>query len=217
MCLSLRQKKLIKTKHALAIAFANKLKTEKFDQISIKDVCAQTDVSEASFFNYFPQKIDVIAYLFKAKIFKTYWTIKPLQETLPFTECVEKTFALFVGEIKHPFIFFEMLSIIGTHKEQMASFTISPEELQCIYPDCADAEKIRMLTMHDFFEEMIEQAIEKKQIPSTLCKKNACPIFDDNINRSASVYSSFGFCKSNRNLSKTPFDPLENFSTMRFL
>ncbi len=171
MSLSLRQKKLIKTKHSLANAFAKKLKTQKFDQISIKDICAETDVSEASFFNYFPQKIDVIAFLFKAKIFKTYWTIEPLQKTLSFTQCIEKTFECFVDEIKHPFIFFEMLSIIGMHKTQMASFAISAEELQCIYPHCSNAEKIHMPTMHEFFEEMIEHAIEKKQIPATICKK----------------------------------------------
>ena len=171
MSLSLRQKKLIKTKHSLAIAFANKLKTEKFDQISIKDICSQTDVSEASFFNYFPQKIDVIAYLFKVKIFKTYWTIKPLQKTLSFTQCIEKTFELFVDSIKHPFIFFEILSIIGMHKTQMTSFAISPQELQCIYPNCSHAEKIPVLTMHEFFEGMIRHAVENNQIPATVCKK----------------------------------------------
>ncbi len=171
MALSLRQKKIAKTKHSLAMAFVKKLKTEKFHSISIKDICEETDVSEASFFNYFPQKIDVLAYLLKAKIFKTYWTIRNLQKKLTLTECIEKTFELLTEEIKYPYIFSEIFSLIGPHKAQTASFAVTPDELQYIYPDCADAANSRMITMRGFFEELVAHAAAKKQIPEAVCQK----------------------------------------------
>ena len=168
MSISLRQKKMMKTKHALAMAFIEKLKEQKFDTISIKDICAQTDVSEATFFNYFPQKVDVIAYLLKAKIFKTVWTVRSLQKNMPFTRRVEKTFELFAEEIKHPYVFFEVFSMIAMNKAQIEAFSISCEELQYIYPDCTCEEKIRTISIHDFFEELIDDA--RNEIPKTLCK-----------------------------------------------
>jgi AcrR family transcriptional regulator len=171
MCLSLREKKLIKTKYALAIAFAQKLQTETFDSISIKDVCSQTDISEASFYNYFPQKIDVLSFLLKVKIFKIFYTIKPLQQHLPFKKCIEKTFSLLVDEIKHPFIFFEVLSLVGKHKCQMASFPLSLEELQCLYPECEDVSNIRLVPLKEFFEELIEYAMQKKEMAETTDKQ----------------------------------------------
>lgn len=168
--LTLRQKKLIKTKHDLAQAFAKKLSSERFDEISIKDICQKMEVSEASFYNYFPQKIDVIAYLYKAKMFKTYAMVRPLLKTRTFKECIEKTFELITSEIKHPFIFFEILTLIGMHKKHVASFHITEKELACIFPDVI-CEKIPMVSLQEFFEELIEAGYKAQDIPEYISKK----------------------------------------------
>jgi AcrR family transcriptional regulator len=170
MTLTLRQKKIAKTKHSLATAFVKKLRTDAFDRISIKDICEETDVSEATFYNYFPQKIDVIAYLLKAKIFKTYWTIKHQEKKLNFPQRIEKTFELFAEEIKHPNVFSEIFSLVGAHKAQMTQ-SISPEELQYLYPECIDAEKIPVIHLRDFFAELVAEADVQKELPKSVCKK----------------------------------------------
>ncbi|MFA6118619.1 MAG: hypothetical protein WC688_01745 [Parachlamydiales bacterium] len=171
MTLQLRQKKIYKTKLALAQVFIEKMKTEKFDAISIKDICAQAEICEATFFNYFPQKTDVIAYLLKVKLFKIYWTISNLQRNLHFTKIIEKVFELFANEIYHPYIFREVILIIGTIHKQINTIAISPEELQYIYPECPDIENVHITSLPEFFEGKIVLAIKQNLISKDICAK----------------------------------------------
>lgn len=165
MDISLRQKKLYKTKLALALSFVEKMKTEKFEAISIKDICNQMDICEATFFNYFPQKIDVISYLFKLKLFKIYWIINS-QKDLSFTKSIEKIFELFAKEIKDPYLFFEVIAIFKNSDIKPESINISHEELQYIYPECGNVEKISIISLKDFFEEKLSNARRENLIPN---------------------------------------------------
>ncbi|NLE65671.1 MAG: TetR/AcrR family transcriptional regulator, partial [Elusimicrobia bacterium] len=59
---SLREKKFVKTKVSLMQEFMKRLKSTRFSEISIKEVCETVEVSESTFYNYFPQKVDVVCY-----------------------------------------------------------------------------------------------------------------------------------------------------------
>ena len=50
---SLRERKYAKTKISLANAFMERLKTKRFSDIAIKEVCENVEVSEGTFYNYF--------------------------------------------------------------------------------------------------------------------------------------------------------------------
>jgi hypothetical protein len=55
--IALREKKFAKTKIDLLNTFYEKLKTEKLEDISVKDLCMETNISYKTFFNYFSKKI----------------------------------------------------------------------------------------------------------------------------------------------------------------
>lgn len=171
MTLALRQKKFFDTRLLLAKAFAEKLKTEKFDSISIKDICFKNDISEATFFNYFPQKIDVVAYWLKIKLFKLFWFIINFQKNSTFTNSIEKTFELFAGEIKHPYIFNEVISLFKLNNIQIKSIEISSEELRYIHPECPDLDKINFSSLYDFFEALIDNKINENLLSKNVSKK----------------------------------------------
>lgn len=59
--LSLREKKYAKTKLALLDAATERIGEKTFDAISVKELCEQAEVSEATFFNYFPKKQDLLS------------------------------------------------------------------------------------------------------------------------------------------------------------
>lgn len=69
----LREKKFAKSKLALLQAFLDHLNAgENLDEISIKALCEKAEVSQATFFNYFPKKQDLIVY------YIALWTIEVL-------------------------------------------------------------------------------------------------------------------------------------------
>lgn len=60
--IALREKKFAKTKIDLLNTFYEKLKTEKLEDISVKDLCMETNISYKTFFNYFSKKSDLLLY-----------------------------------------------------------------------------------------------------------------------------------------------------------
>ena len=60
--LPLRQRKFARTKLALLDATLESLRSRSLDEVRVADLCAAADISPASFFNYFPQKADVLVY-----------------------------------------------------------------------------------------------------------------------------------------------------------
>jgi AcrR family transcriptional regulator len=60
---SLRERKFAKTRLALAEAASQHLEAAPFENLSVKSLCERVQISEATFFNYFPKKEDLILYL----------------------------------------------------------------------------------------------------------------------------------------------------------
>jgi AcrR family transcriptional regulator len=60
---SLRERKFAKTRLALADAASRHLEAAPFETLSVKSLCERVQISEATFFNYFPKKEDLIVYL----------------------------------------------------------------------------------------------------------------------------------------------------------
>ena len=60
---SLRERKFAKTRLALAEAASHHLEAASFEVLSVKSLCERVQISEATFFNYFPKKEDLIVYL----------------------------------------------------------------------------------------------------------------------------------------------------------
>lgn len=69
----LRLKKAIRTRQALAAALLAALERQSLDQISVKGLCRAAEVSEATFFNYFPRKQDVVRYLARLWLLELAW------------------------------------------------------------------------------------------------------------------------------------------------
>ena len=89
---SLREKKHARTKIALMNAFIARLQKVRFENISIRDVCKCVEVSEGTFFNYFPGKIDVITYYVNLMTMKFIWQAR---RKVPKGRCIALVNAFF--------------------------------------------------------------------------------------------------------------------------
>ena len=64
MKIGLREKKISQNKIKILNAFTLKiLSGVKFGDISTKEICNEIEISEATFYNYFPQKQDLLFFL----------------------------------------------------------------------------------------------------------------------------------------------------------
>ena len=59
----LRERKFYQTRIRLARALREQLEQVSLDDLNVRDLCDAVEVSEATFFNYFPKKSDLLAYL----------------------------------------------------------------------------------------------------------------------------------------------------------
>src|SRR5688572_15292458 len=73
---SLRERKFARTKLALMQAALERMRTKKLDEVPVKELCDEVQVSEATFFNYFPKKSDLLHYLIKVWTIEVAWQAK---------------------------------------------------------------------------------------------------------------------------------------------
>ena len=64
----LRQRKFARTRLALAGALSKALVQQTLSEVSVKALCREAEVSEATFFNYFPRKEDILVEIFKREL-----------------------------------------------------------------------------------------------------------------------------------------------------
>jgi AcrR family transcriptional regulator len=57
-------------------AFMERLAYDRFEDICVKEVCKAAEVAQGTFFNYFPEKIEVIAYYLRLSTMRMAWKAK---------------------------------------------------------------------------------------------------------------------------------------------
>ncbi len=77
---SLRERKYAATKAALMEAFIARLGEQGIDEIAVKDVCHEVQVSETTFFNYFPSKNDLMSYCVQLWSIRVSWGMQQYLE-----------------------------------------------------------------------------------------------------------------------------------------
>jgi len=160
--ITLREKKYAKTKNALTRAFMERLKSTKFSDISIRDVCASVEVSEGTFYNYFPSKADLASYFRTLTLLKISWKIKKKEGELKPLELIEYIFDLILKDVEQPFLFYEIVSIFTAERvEPNRELKLTDMEKIYAFPECPGIEKIPVVTLGDLFSQVIEKGQKK--------------------------------------------------------
>lgn len=155
---ALREKKIAKTKIALANAFVERLKTTRFANISIKEVCKSVEISEGTFYNYFPQKVEIVLYFHSLTMLKVAWNIEKMKGKLSPLELIDLTFDLLSKEIELPHLFYEFVSISTTERRKPEKEDLTPAEKYYACPDCPGIENISFTSIDNFFLGLLDEA-----------------------------------------------------------
>jgi len=165
---TLREKKYAKTKIALANEFMARMKTTRLSEISIKEVCQKVEISEGTFYNYFPHKIDLACYFNKFTLLKLVWEIEKNKE-LDSLQKIRYVFDVLADDIPAPFAFYEIISLYTSEQIRPdKTEDLTPAEKVYGLPDCPGVEEINILSLEDFLAQLVSFAQKEKLLSADI-------------------------------------------------
>ena len=161
----LRERKHVKTKVDLTMAFVERLKSARLEDISIKAVCDSIDVSEGTFYNYFPAKIDLIYYYQQLTLLKIMWeTQRRATDDSPLHR-IDVFFDVLAKEISHPYLLYELISILVGQKVKPKHKDITSAERLYAFPKSKGIEDVPIMSLEDFMYKNLEEAAKRGELP----------------------------------------------------
>ncbi len=167
---SLRESKYAKTKKEILDVFTEKLKKQHLEEISIKEICDEAQISEGTFYNYFPKKTDVLSFLISLWSVEVSWLAKKKEEeTDSGIEAIKEIFSFTAREMqdKGP-VMYEIISYISQMRKIIDVKDIGKAEKLAAFPDKDDIEKIKAQNIDGITKLFLEHAILKGELPSNI-------------------------------------------------
>jgi len=162
---SLRERKFALTRLRLAKEAASRLGSQPLASLPIRDICEQVEVSEATFFNYFPKKTDLLLYLADLWNLECRWRM--LDAKLTGLAAIEFVFAYYAKQvIKVPGAMAEMIAFQAVLREKPVALEISPLEKRLGFPDLVGIEMVDVQSLDRLFAAQIESAVSSGELPA---------------------------------------------------
>jgi len=173
--LPLRERKQARTRIALVHAALARLQGElTLDDISVKDLCADAGISEASFFNYFPKKSDVLVYFVQLWSLELAWRVRHELAGVSAREAIEEIFAVTGRDVR------DRPAVMGEIVAQQARWTRSPTltavplaERLAAFPDRRGIADVPAIGLGGLLPPLIDRAVTQGELPATVDKRAA--------------------------------------------
>lgn len=162
----LRQRKFARTRLNLARVLADALAEQSFDEVPVKQLCHRAEVSEATFFNYFPRKQDLLAYLVHLWVLELGWHVNKAAATARGLAVVDALFAEVARTCEsRPRVLAEMLAWIARGGSLDSELEISALEKQLAYPELDGIGDIPVKGIDALLVPALEKAISSGDLP----------------------------------------------------
>ena len=162
-----RHKKQARPKLALLAALIDKLATgERYDSVRIRDLCAVADISEGSFFNYFPTKESLLIYFVQIWSLEVGWYAREMLakgEPLAAIEEIYSRTAAMVAKNSH--IMAEIIAFQARSSGAIEPAEISIAERLLAHPDLPDVDELPARGLDAILPELLAEAKRSGQIP----------------------------------------------------
>ncbi|MFH1878432.1 MAG: TetR/AcrR family transcriptional regulator [Candidatus Omnitrophota bacterium] len=158
----LRERKQARTKVSLAKEFVAGVEETGYDKISIKEVCERAEVSEGTFYNYFPQKKDIMNYIASLYCVKSVFdTDQKVSRESPL-EYIEAFLINMVRAMENFSKFSHEFIDVMLRERFKPEKTLVPElELFYAFPEYAGKKGFRSENFETLLDDLISTASEK--------------------------------------------------------
>ena len=162
----LRQRKFARTRLALARVLADALGEQSFAEVPVKRLCRAAEVSEATFFNYFPRKQDLMTYLAHLWMLELGWHVERASAENRGLSVVDKLFAEVARTCeRRPGVLAELLAWIARGGSLNTGLAISALEKQLAFPDLPGIEATPIKGIDAWLAPHLEAAISRGELP----------------------------------------------------
>ena len=170
--ISLRERKHAQTKVSLAREAITLMREKRLDDISVKELCEAIPISEVTFYNYFPQKTDLLLYIMKLWQLELSWKLQHMEGEKSNLEIIEQFFDYAAQTFEeYPFVMNETLAFFAQQRGEVCFGEISIAEKLVAYPELIGIENIK-LSKHprknDMLLPYIQKAVEAGELPDTI-------------------------------------------------
>ena len=162
----LRQKKFARTRLALATALFGVLTDLSLNDISVKSLCHKAELSEATFFNYFPSKQELMAYLAQLWLLELCWQVQRSAEAPKGLPAIQHLFAQLARIcVSRPGMMRELIAWIARGGRLNEAMELGALERKLAFPDLEGIDAIQIQGIDALIVPHLETAIRKGELP----------------------------------------------------
>jgi AcrR family transcriptional regulator len=166
---SLRERKFARTRLALAEAAAGHLEAASFETLSVKSLCERVQISEATFFNYFPKKDDLIVYLDRLWTLELNWYGQQAMQQQQGLAVIEALFRYTSIQIqKKPGLMGEIIAHEARSRERHSGPDITVAERMLAFSDLEGIENMSDDSLEGLLRGSLQMAIEMGELPENM-------------------------------------------------
>ena len=163
---SLRERKFARTRLALADIVTHHLDNASLEALSVRALCERAQISEATFFNYFPKKDDIIVYLDTLWSLELNWYGRQAASQKRGLAVIEALFRYTAIQVqKKPGLMGEIIAHEARARDHSARPEITPAERAMAFSDLEGIEEIGEDSLETVLRTALQQAIDQGELP----------------------------------------------------
>ena len=163
---SLRERKFAKTRLALAEAASLHLEAAPLENLSVKSLCERVQISEATFFNYFPKKEDLVIYLDRLWTLELNWYGQQAMQQHQGLSVVEGVFRYTGRQIQSkPGLMGESIAQEARSRQRQQGPEITQAERLLALSDLDGIESSPDDSLEGLLRDSLQAAIEQGELP----------------------------------------------------
>lgn len=163
----LREKKYFKTRIHLARALRAELEKVSLEDLNVRDLCEEVEVSEATFYNYFPKKSDLFAYLSQLWSVELAWHGRQaLGQDGPGLAVIQSVFERAAQNFQiAPGAAGELIAWQARTRQRQAPEPLAENERRLAFPDTPGIETLDDQRLEQVFALALQRAIDRDELP----------------------------------------------------
>lgn len=161
----LRERKFARTRLKLTRALAQRLEQSLLEEVVVRDLCDDTEVSEATFFNYFPRKVDLLDYYTQLWMLELGWRCQ--NSDARGLAAIAVSFDFMASSFqKQAGVMGEMIARQALLRDKPQPIEIGLAERMIAYPDYDGIEELPVGGVDKAWLPALEQAIRNGELPA---------------------------------------------------
>ena len=162
----LRQRKFARTRLALAGALSKALVQQTLSEVSVKALCREAEVSEATFFNYFASKQELMAYLAQLWMLELGWHAQAAAQASQGLSAIHQLFAYSARTCaRRPGFMQELIAWLARGGRLNTSIELGEIERRLAFPELAGIETTPLKGVDAWIVPQLEVAIKTGELP----------------------------------------------------